>query len=195
MAPRGLGTMIAMFVASWLSRMFDQRKIMAAGLLSLGLAMLIMSGWTPDVTRTEMMLVLFMQGFSIGLVFNPMTVMAYTTLAPALRPEATAVQSLARNLGSAIGISVTTFTLTRGTQTVHAELVAGFTPFERVLQAGDEVSRLLDPTTRAGAALLDQMITYQAKIISYNNDFRLMALTVIPPLILLLFMRRAPRPG
>ena len=43
--------------------------------------------------------------------------------------------------------------------------------------------------------LLDQMITYQAKIISYNNDFRLMALTVIPPLILLLFMRRAPRVG
>ncbi len=195
MAPRGFGTMIAMFVASWLSKMFDQRKIMAAGLLSLGYAMLIMSTWTPEVTQFEMMLVLFMQGFSIGLVFNPMTVMAYTTLAPALRPEATAVQSLARNLGSAVGISVTTFTLTRGTQIAHAEVSAGITPFERILQAGDEASRILDPTTRAGAALLDQMVTYQAKIISYNNDFRLMALTVIPPLILLLFMRRAPRAG
>lgn len=195
MAPRGLGTMIAMFVASWLAKYFDQRKIMAAGLLSLGGAMIVMSSWTPDVTQNEMMVVLFWQGFSIGLVFNPMTVMAYVTLSPSLRPEATAVQSLARNLGSAIGISVTTFTLTRGTQIAHADVSAGITPFERVLQAGDTVSRMLDPATRSGAAMLDQMVTYQAKIISYNNDFRLMALTVIPPLILLLFMRRAPRTG
>ncbi len=195
MAPRGFGTMVAMFVASWLSKMFDQRKIMATGLISLGAVMLIMSGWTPDVRRTEMMLVLFMQGFSIGLVFNPMTVMAYTTLSPALRPDATAVQSLARNLGSAIGISVTTFTLTRGTQMAHADISAGITPFERTLQMGDAASRILDPDTRGGAMLLDQMITYQAKIISYNNDFRLMALTVIPPLILLLFMRRAQKVG
>ena len=195
MAPRGFGTMVAMFVASWLSKMFDQRKIMATGLISLGVVMLIMSGWTPDVRRSEMMLILFMQGFSIGLVFNPMTVMAYTTLSPALRPDATAVQSLARNLGSAIGISVTTFTLTRGTQTAHADIAAGITPFERTLQMGDAASRILDPETRGGAMILDQMITYQAKIISYNNDFRLMALTVIPPLILLLFMRRAQKVG
>jgi DHA2 family multidrug resistance protein len=103
------------------------------------------------------------------------------------------VQSLARNLGSAIGISVTTFTLTRGTQTAHADVSASITPFERILQAGDVISTVLDPATRQGAAILDQMVTYQAKIISYNNDFRLMALTVIPPLVLLLFMRRAPQ--
>ncbi|MGE0417626.1 MAG: DHA2 family efflux MFS transporter permease subunit [Acetobacteraceae bacterium] len=195
MAPRGFGTMIAMFVASWLARFFDQRKIMASGLLALGLAMTIMSRWTPDVTQIEMMAVLFLQGFSIGLVFNPMTVMAYTTLSPSLRPEATAVQSLARNLGSAIGISVTTFTLTRGTQVAHADVSAGITPFERMLQLGDAASRYLDPATRKGAALLDQMVTYQARIISYNNDFALMAFAVVPPLILLLFMRRAPRTG
>jgi DHA2 family multidrug resistance protein len=194
MAPRGLGTMVAMFVASWLGMRFDQRKIMAVGLLSLGWALLVMSTWTPDVTRNEMMVVLFIQGFSIGLVFNPMTVMAYTTLAAHLRPEGTAVQSLARNLGSAIGISVTTFTLSRGTQVTHADIVAGITPFERALQAGDSVSRLLDPATRHGAAMLDQMVTYQARVIAFNNDFRLMALVVLPPLLLLLFMRRHAKP-
>jgi len=195
MAPRGLGTMLAMFVASWLGMRVDQRKIMAVGLLSLGWALLVMSTWTPDVTKFEMMVILFIQGFSIGLVFNPMTVMAYTTLAAHLRPEATSVQSLARNLGSAIGISVTTFTLTRGTQTTHADIAAGITPFERVLQGGDAVSRILDPATKHGAAMLDQMITYQAKVIAFNNDFRLMALVVLPPLVLLLFMRRHARPA
>jgi MFS transporter, DHA2 family, multidrug resistance protein len=190
LAPRGLGTMAAMFLASRLAMRFDERMIMASGLLAMGWSMLVMSKWTPDVAQTEMMAVLFAQGFAMGLVLNPMTVMAFTTLAAHLRPEAASVQSLARNLGSAVGISVTTFTLSRSTQTTHADIAAGITPFMRALPGTDLATRILDPTTRHGAAVLDQMVTYQAKIISYNNDFRLMTLTVIPPLILLLFLRR-----
>jgi len=188
-APRGLGTMIAMFIASRLAMRFDERMIMAAGLLTMGWTMLVMSTWTPDVTQTEMMTVLITQGFAMGLVLNPMTVMAYTTLAAHLRPEAASVQSLARNLGSAVGISVTTFTLSRSTQTTHADIAAGITPFRRSLPGGDIAAHILDPATRHGATVLDQMVTYQAKIIAYNNDFRLMALTVVPPLILLFFLR------
>ena len=57
------------------------------------------------------------------------------------------------------------------------------------------MSQLLAPATRGGAAMLEQMITYQAQIISYNNDFRLMMFVVVPPLLLLLLMRRHVRPG
>ena len=194
MAPRGLGTILSMFLASRLGMRVDQRKIMASGLLVLGWALYQMSTWTPDVTQEQMMLTLVLQGFSIGLVFNPMSVMAYTTLSPQLRGEGTALQSLARNIGAAIGISVTSFTLTRGVQTTHAEIAAGITPFNRVLQMGDYVSHALNPVTQHGAALLDDMINHQARIIAYNNDFRLMILTIVPPLLLLLFMRRHVRP-
>ena len=117
MAPRGIGTMGSMFLASRLGMRVDQRKIMACGLLILGWALYQMSTWTPDVTQQQMMLTLVLQGFSIGLVFNPLSVMVYTTLPAQLRGEGTALQSLARNIGSAIGISVTAFTLTRGEQT------------------------------------------------------------------------------
>ncbi len=194
MAPRSIGTMASMFLASRLGMKVDQRKIMAVGLLILGWALWVMSTWTPDVTEAEMMLTLVLQGFSVGLVFNPMSVMAYTTLSAQLRGEGTAMQSLARNIGSAIGISVTSFTLTRGVQTTHAEVAAGITPFDRVLQGNDAVSRLLDPATQHGAMMLDRMINHQAQIIAYNNDFRLMVLIVIPPMLLLFIMRRHARP-
>jgi DHA2 family multidrug resistance protein len=194
MAPRGLGTIASMYLASRLGMRFDQRKIMAVWLLILGWALYIMSTWTPDVTEQQMWVVMIVQGFSIGLVFNPMTVMAYTTLSTQLRGEGTALQSLARNIGSAIGISVTSFTLTRSTQAMHADIAAGITPFDRVLQGGDAVSHMLDPATRHGAAMLNQMITQQAQIVAYNNDFRLMTLTVLPPMALLLLMRRHARP-
>jgi DHA2 family multidrug resistance protein len=195
MAPRGFGTIASMFLASRLGMLYDQRKIMAIGLLILGWALWIMSTWTPDVTQHEMMLVMVLQGFSIGLVFNPMTVMAYTTLSSQLRGEGTALQSLARNIGSAIGISVTSFTLTRSVQANHADIAATITPFDRVLQGGDAVSHLLNPATRHGAAMLDRMVNQQAEIIAYNNDFRLMTLTILPPLALLLLMRRHARPA
>ena len=195
MAPRGIGIIASMFLAARMGMRVDQRKIMAVGLLGLGWVLYTMSTWTPDVTADEMMLTMIIQGFSVGLVFNPMTVMAYTTLTPSLRGEATSMQSLARNIGSAIGISVTSFSLTRGIQTTHADIAAGITPFDRVLQGNDTVSHMLDPATRHGVALLDQMVTHQAQIIAYNNDFRLMMLTVIPPLLLLFLMRRHDRPA
>ena len=195
LAPRGAGTMVAMFVASRLATWFDQRKIMAVGLLTLALALWEMSNWTPDVTQSAMMFWLIVQGFSMGLVLNPMTVMAYTTLSPLLRGEGTAMQSLARNFGSALGISITSFTLTRGIQANHADIAGGITPFMRVLQAGDAPSRLLDPASLPGAARLNQIITHQAQIIAYNNDFRLMTVIILAPLGLLFLMRRHVRPA
>jgi DHA2 family multidrug resistance protein len=194
MAPRGIGIIASMFLAARLGMRVDQRKIMAVGLVILGWVLYTMSTWTPDITPSTMMLIMVVQGFAVGLVFNPMTVMAYTTLAPSLRGEATSMQSLARNIGSAIGISITSFSLTRSVQTTHADIAGGITPFDRVLQGNDMVQHALNPATRHGAALLDQMITHQAQIIAYNNDFRLMMLTVIPPLLLLFLMREHVRP-
>lgn len=189
LAPRGIGTIVSMWLASQLAAYFDHRKIMAVGLLILAAVLYEMSTWTPDVTGARMMIAMMMQGLSIGLVFNPMTVMAYTTLPATFRGDGTAVQSLSRNVGSAVGISVMTFTLTRGFQTNHADIAASITPFERLLQQHDAMSAALDPTTSKGAALLDQLITHQAQIIAYNDDFRLMLLVIIPPLLLLCLMR------
>ena len=189
MAPRGFGIIASMLLAARMGMRVDQRKIMAVGLLGLGWVLWQMSNWTPDIGPSAVITTMIMQGFTVGLVFNPMTVMAYTTLTPALRGEATSVQSLVRNIGSAIGISVTSFSLTRGVQATHADIAAGITPFDRVLQGNDNVQHWLDPMTRHGAALLDQMVNHQAQIIAYNNDFRLMMLTVIPPLLLLFLMR------
>jgi DHA2 family multidrug resistance protein len=194
MAPRGIGVMIGMQLASRLSNLIDERKVMAAGLLVLGGALYSMSYWTPDVSQSQMVVTLMLQGFGIGFVFNPMTVMAFTTLPASLRGYATSLQALCRNVGQAVGVSVTSLLLVRGAQASHADIASGITPFDRVLQAGDAASRMLNPATRHGVAMLDRMIDQQAQIIAYNNDFRIMALVVVPSLLMLLVMRRHERP-
>ena len=196
MAPRGIGTIIGMQLASRLTAKFDHRKLMAMGLLLLGAAFDSMSAWTPDVPQSRMMLTLVVQGFAIGFVFNPMTVMAFTTLPAALRPYSTSLQALCRSLGQAVGVSVTSMMLVRNTQVSHADMAGGITPFDRVLQGHDAVAQALSPDTAHGAALLDQMINHQAQIIAFNDDFSLMKFVVLPPLLLLLLMRphvRAPQ--
>ena len=190
MAPRGLGTMVSMQVAARLIQRYDARKVMAAGLLTLGWSFHSMSQWTPDVSQNTMLVTLLLQGCSLGLIFNPMTVMAFATLPVNLRGDATALQALSRNLGAAIGISVLSFMLTRNTQISHADITAYVTPFNRMLQDHQAVSHYLGPATSAGAHLLDQVINRQALIIAYNDDYRIMTFFVVPPLLLLTLMRR-----
>ncbi len=195
MAPRGVGTVIGMQLAARLADRIEHRVLMAFGLLLLGAAFYSMSYWTPDVSQTRMMMTLLVQGFAIGFVFNPMTVIAYTTLQASLRPYATSLQSLCRSMGQAVGVSITSMLLVRSTQVSHANLAAVITPFDRELQNHGVMSQLLDPATTRGAAMLDQMINHQAQIIAFNNDFRLMTLVVVPSLLLLLLMRKhVPRP-
>ena len=195
MAPRGLGVMTGMMFASRVGRRFDQRKLMAAGLVVLGLSMHEMSSWTPDIAQGRLMLTLVVQGFAMGCIFNPMTVMAFTTLPAQLRGDATALQALARNIGAAVGISVTSLLLTRSEQVSHEEISSVVTPFHRALQGHGAVGQFLDPANASGAQLLDMMVNRQAQIVAYANDYRLMTWVVVPPLLLLLFMRRAGRPA
>ena len=193
LAPRGMGTMVAMVLASRLGgRYVDQRKLMAFGLIGLGLTLHSMTTWTPEMPASMITTTLVIQGFCMGFIFNPMTVVTFATLPPQFRADAAALQNLARNSGAAIGIAVTSFMLTRNTQTAHADLVANITPFPRLTPMSEAAHRLLDPLTPRGAGLLDALITREAQIVAFANDYQLLSLMVLPPLLVLFFMRRPP---
>ena len=66
----------------------------------------------------------------------PINIITFATLPAAMRTEATGIYSLMRNLGSAIGISVTGALLATNTQVNHAIIAADVTPFNRALQSG-----------------------------------------------------------
>jgi DHA2 family multidrug resistance protein len=195
MAPRGFGTMAAMIIAGRIGGTYvDQRKLMAFGLIVLGITLHSMADWSPDMSEAQMVTTLVIQGFAMGFIFNPMTVVAFATLPPQFRGDAAALQNLARNIGAAIGISVTSFTLARSTQVSHADIAAGITPFNRILQHQDAVTHYLNPGVTKGAQVLEAIINRQAQIIAFSNDYRMMTFIVVPPLLLLFFMRRPGRP-
>jgi MFS transporter, DHA2 family, multidrug resistance protein len=126
-------------------------------------------------------------------VFVPLQVVAFYTLEPVLRTQGTALLSLLRNVGSAIGISVTTALLDHMTIYMHADLMTYITPFSRALQAGGAVSRYWNPATQGGAARLDSLVTTQAQIIAYMDDYKFMFLATLPAALCLLLMRGPQR--
>jgi len=189
MVPRGLGTMLAMLMAGRLINRTDPRILMLIGILMIAASMWWMMGWTPDISVWSLSTTTFAQGFGLGLVFTPLQVVAFATLPVALRTDGTALFSLMRNVGSAIGISVTSFLLAQNTQIMHASLAAGVTPFNRMLQTGAAYLHW-NAATAHGLAALNAEITRQASIVAYVDDFKLMLLITLPTALLLLLMRR-----
>ncbi len=217
MAPRGIGTMIAMMLVGRLTVRVDPRKLMGFGVLVMSWSFWRMSSWTPDVGEQEIIFTIVIQGFAMGFVFVPLQVVAFATVDPALRGDGTALLSLFRNIGSAIGVSVTELMLARHQQIIHSSLAALITPFNRILSAGPGAAMApikplglplalpplgipatttipygaaVSPNNPLGAAVLDQMINFQASVIGYIDDYKLMVWTSLPAVLLMFLMRR-----
>ena len=188
MAPRGVGTMAAMMIAGRLANRVDSRLLMLVGFAMMAESMREMVGWTPDIDAWSLTLTTLLQGAGLGFVFTPLQVIAFATLPTDLRTDGTALFSLMRNVGSSIGISVTSFLLAHNSQIVHAQLAEHVTPFNRMLQTGGAYL-LWNSATPPGLSALNAEITRQASIIAYMDDFKLMLLICLPAALLLLLMR------
>ena len=193
MGPRGLGTMAAMLTGGRLTSRLDPRKLMAFGISMLIWSIWEMTSWTPDVAQWKIMATITVQGAGLGFLFIPLQVLAFATLPGQYRTDGASLFSLFRNIGAAIGVSVTSSMLAHNTQVLHEEIGSMVTPFNRALAQGGMVTRMWDPATAHGAAALDVLINQQAQIIAYNDDYKMMIFTTAPMFLLLLLMRR-PRP-
>ncbi len=191
---RGIGTLITMMVAPRLMRMVQPRYLILCGLLLAGGTLYYMTGFSLDVTKTTIVVTSIVQGIGLGLLFVPISTVAFATLPGHLRTGATAITTLTRNIGSSIGISLVIANLTSKTTEMHARLTEQVTPFNNALQMPD-VAANLDVHTDTGRALLDMIVTQQAAMLAYLNDFKLLmilTLAVIPLVLIIGTVRRTP---
>jgi DHA2 family multidrug resistance protein len=188
LAPRGAGLMLAAMICGRVIGKANPRHLVGAGFVTGAYALYRMTAWTPDISEWDLISAGFIQGISIGFLAIPINIISFATLPSELRTEATGIYSLVRNLGSAIGISITASLLETNTQVNHAIIAADASPFNRALQSG-VASRFWNLRNLHGVELLDNEITRQAKIIAFVDDFKLMLVLAIVALPLLLLTR------
>jgi MFS transporter, DHA2 family, multidrug resistance protein len=192
-APAGVGTMLAMLIAGRIIGKVDLRLTLLVGFLVTAFALWQMTGYSLELSESDIVWPGVIQGFGTGLVFVPLSAATFATLSPEMRAQGTSLYSLVRNIGSSIGISLVQTLLTRNTVIAHASLA------ERVTRGSfawnnPAVAAAFDVRTPSGAALLDSAVTQQAAMIAYIDDFWFMLFLtlLVTPLLLLI---RPPRRG
>lgn len=183
-APRGVGTLVAMFIVSRVMGKVDTRLIIAVGFILTAYSLWQMTGFNLQMGSALVVWSGLIQGLGTGFVYVPLAAITFATLSPQYRNEGTAMFSLIRNVGSSVGISAVETLLTRNTQIMHSRLAEQVTPYN----AGIHALPHMVLTTTSGLARLNELVIGQAAIIAYNNDFKLMMVLTLCaiPLIALL---------
>jgi DHA2 family multidrug resistance protein len=190
LAPRGVGTMIAMMMVGKLSGRVDVRYMIFFGLILTSLSLWEMTRFNANIDGWDIVRTGVTQGFGLGFIFVPLSTITFASLAARYRNEGTALFSLMRNIGSSIGISVVMTYLAQRTQANHAAFADYINPFNLALRQAVEAGAY-NLTTPQGLAAINSEVTRQAAMLAYLQDFRLMMwITLIAiPLVVLL---RAP---
>src|ERR1700732_134158 len=137
LATRGCGTFVAMMLVGRLMRFIEARTLIIAGLSLTCFSLYVMTGWTDQTSVPTIIVVSIVQGFGFGLVFVPLSTVAFLTLPNHLRTDGTSMLTLLRNVASSIGISVVIAQLTEGSRRVYAVLSEHVNPFNNAMQMPD----------------------------------------------------------
>jgi DHA2 family multidrug resistance protein len=192
-APRGVGTMVAMKLVPKVIDRWGARLPIAAGLIATAASLHWMTQFNLDVPIWELVVSGVIQGAGLGLVFVPLSTLTFATLAPEHRGDATALFSLVRNIGSSIGIAMTFAFLSQNSQAAHARLVEHINPFNPALAEYANAAGGLGSS--AGLLTLEQEVQRQASLLATLTDFQWMMFGVLLVLPLVLLFRSPRRPA
>ncbi len=190
---RGLGSLLGfILVPSVMARLGPRTSLTTGLMLSVG-SLVMMGGFNLQMTSQPILISGFVQGFGTGLLFSPLSTLAYVTLHQSHRVEGTIVQTMVRSLGSSVGISMVLAAVLRNSAAGHSELAGRIDPSNPVIRS--LLPGLMDPRTQTGLQILNGEVSRQSGMIGYVNIFMWMALgiaCIIPAVLLLKPPTRPP---
>jgi DHA2 family multidrug resistance protein len=192
MAPRGIATMLSMTLVGKISERVDSRLLLALGMILIGGAQWMMTGFSLEMDSQPIIVTGLIQGFGLGFVMIPLNLLAFATIPPKLRTTAASVWSLSRNIGGSITISLFSALLAHNLQVAHSDL-AGELSVTRfpILQGG--FAEIVGMNTSSVLQFLDAEINRQAMMISYLDDFLLLAAATFILLPVILVVKKNER--
>ncbi|MET0849596.1 MAG: DHA2 family efflux MFS transporter permease subunit [Candidatus Rokuibacteriota bacterium] len=198
LAPGGLGTMIALMFSGRLVSWADQRLMLLFGCGLNIIALVMMSNVSLGMDYWSLALPRFIQGFGQGFIFPPLQTLALATVRMHRLPNATAAFNVVRNVGGSIGIAVVTTLLARRAQYHQATLVGHVNQWDAetssrmrewtahfVQQGADSFT-----ASRRATAMVYRELVGQAQVMTYGDEFWLLAMIFVAVLPLLFLMRR-----
>lgn len=128
MAPRSAGTAVSMFISGRLLGKVDARIILVTGIGITAMAFWQLSGMSLETGTWLVMSSGFILGLGAGMLFVPLSTMAFTTLPSSLRNEGTAMVALFRFVGTSAGVTLMQAQMLRNAAAVQTRLSEGLRP-------------------------------------------------------------------
>jgi DHA2 family multidrug resistance protein len=185
---RGVGMTIGFMSAGLMTRI-DPRISMAFGFSLQTLAGLWMLTFDLNVTMEILVLNSAIQGFAVGMVWVPMTIVAFDTLAAKDRAEASSVFHLLRNIGSSFFISLSIAEIVRTTGANYSRMTEMITPYNHALTMPSVTGGWTFDTV-PGLAKVAGEIARQSAMIGYLNAFMMYTATSAVAVVIVLMVRR-----
>ncbi len=202
MAPRGIGSFLAMPIVGLILNRVGAKRLLMAGFYLAAVTLFWHGTLSLDAGYWDIFWPQFVQGVSLGLLFVPLTAAAMSPIAKEKMGNATSIFNLMRNIGGSMGIATATTLLARRQQ-VHFSVLGGHVdPFDPPTRAFlDGLKRAYqaagaDPVTAAQRAMaaVTGMVQRQAAMLSFVDAFRTLgwAFVLAAPLV---FLMKAPKKG
>jgi DHA2 family multidrug resistance protein len=185
---RGVGMTVGFLMAGLTSRL-DPRIGMSIGFLIQVASGIWMLTFDLNITMDILILNSLVQGFSVGMIWVPLSVVAFDTLAPSDRAEASAVFHLLRNIGSSFFISLSIAEIVRATGANYSRMTEMISPYNTTLSL-PWATGAWDFGSVVGLAKVAKEINRQAAMIGYLNAFVMYAMASGLGLVLVLIVRR-----
>jgi MFS transporter, DHA2 family, multidrug resistance protein len=203
MAPRGLGSFIAMPVVGLIITKFDPRKLLALGLFICALTLFEFAHLNRSAGYWDFFWPQLEMGLSLGLVFVPLTTITMSLIPKETMGNATSLFNLVRNLGGSIGISAVNTMELRLQQTntnvlgAHVNALSASTRNMMNMMEGAMVSRGGDSVAAAhqARAMIFGLVQREAAMISYNTIFKSLGILFLGLLPFIFLMRRPSQKG
>jgi DHA2 family multidrug resistance protein len=202
MAPRGMGSFIAMPIVGNMIGRVGSRKLLAIGLVGGSFTLFWLGQLNLQAGYWDIFWPQFLQGISLGFLFVPLTTITMDPIPRERMGNATSLFNLMRNIGGSMGIAASTTLLYRRGQQLTSTLVSHVTPYDSNTRAMLEglkrafMAAGADAVTaahRAEAALFG-LVSRQASMMAFIGVFRLLGGMFLALLPLLLLMR-SPKHG
>ncbi len=185
---RGIGMLVGFMTAGFMSRI-DPRISMAFGFGLQTVAGFWMLTFDLNVTMEILVVNSAIQGFAVGVVWVPITMVAFGTLEPKNYAEASAIFHLLRNIGSSFFISLSIAEIVRTSGANYSRMTEMITPYNRSL-ATPGLTGAWSFDTVPGLAKVAKEIARQSMMIGYLNAFMMYTVTSGLAVVFVLMVRR-----
>jgi DHA2 family multidrug resistance protein len=153
------------------------------------LAGLWMLTFDLNVTMEVLVVNSAIQGFAVGIVWVPITVVAFGTLEAKQYAEAAAVFHLLRNIGSSFFISLSIAEIVRTSGANYSRMTEMINPYNRALTMPGLTGAWTFDTV-PGLARVSKEIARQSAMIGYLNAFTMYTVTSALAVVVVLMVRR-----